>query len=279
MLVTEGFDAGAIWHYGDPLREQRLLLDRSQEQIPAHFPRFTVSGAQRLARLHALTTQDFTTLKPGEFIAAYVLNKCGHIVGVLFGVDDGEVFHGATEPGHLDDLLSLLSAPITSGIPAMICSSETEPNVADAAGLWASEAQRIAAGRPRIFLDTDATTIPNEVAMPVGDRLGSCVQLRKDPYVGQDAVVKAYQRGELSRRLTRLLLDGSADRLPAVAADVLHQGQVVGRMGSSAIHYELGSIGLALLACELAVDAILEVEGIAASQQVIVSSAGERSVS
>jgi hypothetical protein len=41
-------------------------------------------------------------------------------------------------------------------------------------------------------------------------------------------------------------------------------------MGTSAIHYELGPIGLALLKRNTPVDAPLSVEGIAASQEVVV---------
>ena len=46
--------------------------------------------------------------------------------------------------------------------------------------------------------------------------------------------------------------------------------KVVGRMGTSAIHYELGPIGLALLKRNTPLDAPLTVAGIAASQEVVV---------
>ena len=59
-------------------------------------------------------------------------------------------------------------------------------------------------------------------------------------------------------------------RLPEVGADVMSGEKVVGRMGTSAIHYELGPIGLALLKRNTPVDAPLSVEGIAASQEVVV---------
>ncbi|HBY23234.1 MAG TPA: folate-binding protein YgfZ, partial [Propionibacteriaceae bacterium] len=50
------------------------------------------------------------------------------------------------------------------------------------------------------------------------------------------------------------------DALPAVGAPVLVGDKVVGRMGSSSRHYELGPIGLALVKRNLPTDAPLTVD-------------------
>ncbi len=138
------------------------------------------------------------------------------------------------------------------------------------AGTWALEALRIASGTPRAFLDTDERTIPNELANPDADRLGPAVHLRKGCYPGQETVARVYNLGRPPRRLTLLHLDGSAERLPAVGADVLVDGRPVGRMGTSQRHHELGPIGLALLKRTVPTDAELVTDGIAAAQEVLV---------
>jgi len=129
---------------------------------------------------------------------------------------------------------------------------------------------RIAAGRARAFVDTDEKTIPNEGAAPEGERLGDAVHLAKGCYRGQETVARVHTLGRPPRRLTLLHLDGSEERLPAVGAEVVAGGRPVGRMGSSAIHHELGPIGLALLKRNTPVGAALAVDGVAASQEVVV---------
>ena len=132
------------------------------------------------------------------------------------------------------------------------------------------EAVRIASGTPRIFLDTDEKTIPNELANPEADLLGPAVHLHKGCYPGQETVARVYNLGRPPRRLTQLLLDGSVDRLPERGADVLLDGVAVGRMGTSERHYELGPIGLALLKRGTPIDAELLVDGIPAAQEILV---------
>lgn len=289
VLNESGPDAGAVWHYGDPLREQRLLEAGKASAGLSHRPVFTVSGPDRLTWLHAITSQSFENLAPGETVTAFVLDPQGHVEHVLGGVDDGEAFWAHTEPGRLEPLLAWLrrmvfasrveiedrsgshAVVIADGGARVVPRTELEDRLGERrAGTWAVEALRIAAGQPRVFLDTDARTIPNEIAVPEGDRLGAAVHLKKGCYRGQETVARVHTLGRPPRRLTLLHLDGSVERLPEVGADVLAGDKVVGRMGTSAIHYELGPIGLALLKRNTRVDAPLTVDGIAASQEVVV---------
>ena len=288
VLNDSGPDAGVPWHYGDPLREQRWLAAGEATVDLSHRPVFTVSGPDRLAWLHALTSQRFEGLAPGVPTTAFVLDPNGRIEHVLSGVDDGEVFWAHTEPGHLDALLEWLGrmvfasrveladrsashALVIAGGPQVVARRDLESVLGDRrAGTWAAEALRIAAGQPRIFLDTDEKTIPNEVAVPVADRLGAAVHLEKGCYRGQETVARVHTLGRPPRRLTLLHLDGSEERLPEVGAGVLAGERVAGRMGTSAIHHELGPIGLALLKRSTEVDAALSAAGVAASQEVVV---------
>jgi folate-binding protein YgfZ len=135
------------------------------------------------------------------------------------------------------------------------------------AGMWAYEALRIAAGRPRFGLDTDHRTLPHEAGW-----IETAVHLSKGCYRGQETVARVHNLGHPPRRLVLLHLDGSEDRLPGHGAQVQREdGTAVGFVGSAARHYELGPIALALIKRGVPVDAPLSADGIPAAQEVIVS--------
>src|ERR1700689_2179718 len=134
------------------------------------------------------------------------------------------------------------------------------------AGIWAYEALRIAAHRPRFGLDTDHRTIPHEVGW-----IDGAVHLNKGCYRGQETVARVHNLGHPPRRLVFLHLDGSEDRLPAHGDPVVAGGAEVGFVGSAARHYELGPIALALVKRTVPVDATLLAAGLPAAQEVIVA--------
>ena len=84
-----------------------------------------------------------------------------------------------------------------------------------ACGFWAFEALRIARGEPRLGLDTDHRTIPNEAGW-----IGPAVHLDKGCYRGQETVARVHTLGRPPRRLTLLHLDGSENLLPAVGTEL-----------------------------------------------------------
>jgi tRNA-modifying protein YgfZ len=134
------------------------------------------------------------------------------------------------------------------------------------AGMWAHEALRIAAGRPRFGLDTDHRTIPHEVGW-----LETAVHLNKGCYRGQETVARVHNLGRPPRRLVLLHLDGSEERLPRHGDLVLLDEAQVGFVGSAARHYELGPIALALVKRTTPVTAVLAADGVPAAQEVLVS--------
>ncbi|MFV0453042.1 MAG: YgfZ/GcvT domain-containing protein [Propioniciclava sp.] len=289
VLNETGPDAGLPWHYGDPLREQRRLAAGEARVDLSNRPVIAISGADRLSWLHALTSQHLERLSPGQSTAAFILDPNGRIEHVLAGVDDGETFWAHTEPGHGEALLAWLDrmrfaarvvvadrsashAVIGSGEQVWLVPREDlDAELGEVrAGTWAAEALRIAAGRPRIFLDTDEKTIPNEVASPDGDLLGSAVHLQKGCYRGQETVARVHTLGRPPRRLTLLHLDGSPEHLPEVGTPVEREGRTVGRLGTTAIHHELGPIGLALVKRNVALEASLIAGGVPASQEPVV---------
>ncbi|MGH8888421.1 MAG: YgfZ/GcvT domain-containing protein [Acidothermaceae bacterium] len=111
------------------------------------------------------------------------------------------------------------------------------------AGVLALEALRIEAGRPRFGVDTDDRTIPHEMGW-----IGGAVQLNKGCYRGQETVAHVANLGRPPRRLIRLHLDGSVrESLPAAGTAIQSDGVTIGRLTSSAYHYELGPIALGVV--------------------------------
>jgi folate-binding protein YgfZ len=120
-----------------------------------------------------------------------------------------------------------------------------------------------------VGLDNDHRTIPNELGLIAADS-SRAVHLSKGCYRGQETVARVYNLGRPPRRLTLLHLDGSAEHLPGHGAEVSVDGRVVGVVGSSARHHELGPIALALVKRNVPPDAPLVVQDVAAAQEPVV---------
>ncbi|MEU2698644.1 MULTISPECIES: CAF17-like 4Fe-4S cluster assembly/insertion protein YgfZ [Micromonospora] len=95
-------------HYGDPMREQRLLatgvglVDRSHRGVVA------VPGEERIGWLHTLTSQHLAALAPWQGTELLVLSPHGHVEQHAMVADDGETTWLDTEPGMTEGLLSYL---------------------------------------------------------------------------------------------------------------------------------------------------------------------------
>ncbi|WP_245207678.1 YgfZ/GcvT domain-containing protein [Rothia nasimurium] len=113
---------------------------------------------------------------------------------------------------------------------------------AQLAGVWAAEALRIEAWRPRVGVDSDEKTIPHEL-----DLLRTAVHLEKGCYKGQETVARVHNLGHPPRRLTFLDLDGSEHTLLAAGSAVMNGEKKVGTVTSVALHHEAGPIALAVL--------------------------------
>jgi folate-binding protein YgfZ len=120
------------------------------------------------------------------------------------------------------------------------------------AGSLAFAALRVAALRPRLGADTDDRTIPHEVGW-----IGSAVHLTKGCYRGQETVARVANLGRPPRRLVLLHLDAGDERLPVPGDPVLRDGRPVGRVGTVALHHELGPVALALVKRSTPTDAEL----------------------
>ena len=296
VFVEEGLDKGAIWHFGEVAKEQRALAEGKAWADLAHRAVISIAGEDRLMWLHSLTTQHLEKLAPGEWKEALILDPQGHVEQQLFLVDDGATtfIHLDTEkaPALLDYLnkmkfmlrvdvkdvsneYAILRAPgktdAVGGPFALVPRSELAAttqafNSANLqVGMWALEAERIASGRARIGLDSDYKSIPNELGL-----LNKAVHMNKGCYRGQETVAKVFNLGHPPRRLVLLHLDGSAVDIPSHGDPVVYEGKEIGFVGSVARHYELGPIALAVIKRMTPADAVLEVKGIPANQEILV---------
>ncbi len=293
VIVEEGLDKGAIWHFGEPNQEQRALAAGTAWADLSHRAVITVTGEDRLKWLHDLTTQYLSNLAPGEWTSALILDPQGHVEEQLFLVDDGSTTWIHTEKERAAGLVAYLEkmkfmlrvdvkdvssefavlrapgTPDSLGGPYAIVPRAELKETTDAfasahsqVGTWALEAERIAAGRARLLLDTDHKAIPNEIGA-----LNNSVHMNKGCYRGQETVAKVFNLGQPPRRLTLLHLDGSMVAMPGHGAEIELDGKVVGTIGSIARHYELGPIALALIKRNVPLDATLICEGVTAAQE------------
>ncbi len=317
-VAGEGVDAPVAAHYGDPMREQRLLSEGLAVVDLSHRGVVTVSGPDRLSWLNSMTTQALLDLPARTSTESLVLSPHGHIEHDLHVVDDGETTWLTVEPGTAVELvgwlermrfmlrvevadrsgdLAVLGEPFAAeGAPGepvtwadpwpgdpdptpvgragrstaygpvrghpgagrhwrevLVPRDRLEAAVGDRplAGMWAAEALRVAAWRPRLGFETDHRTLVQEV-----DWLRTAVHLQKGCYRGQEAVARVHNLGQPPRRLVFLHLDGSGHVLPEHGAPLTpaEGGRVVGRVTSVARHFEAGPIALALVKRSTPVD-------------------------
>ncbi len=109
-VAGEGVDAEVAAHYGDPLREQRLLVEGMAAVDLSHRGVLTIAGPDRLTWLHSITTQLLTGLAPRTSAETLVLSPKGHIEHDLHLVDDGETTWVTVEPGTAPALKSWLDS-------------------------------------------------------------------------------------------------------------------------------------------------------------------------
>ena len=289
-VAGNGVDAPVAAHYGSFNAEQRTLESGEGFVDLSHRDVLRIEGPDRLTWLHALTTQYFLDLAPKVWTDALVLSPQGHVEHAFSGYDDGEAFVAHTEPGAAAALLEFLErmkfmtrvelSEVTDDLAVTWRASSTGTTyelvpreqltayaaaAGPACGTWAFEALRIARGGPRLLIDTDTRTIPNEVGW-----VGPAVHLDKGCYRGQETVARVHTLGRPPRRLVLLHLDGTENRLPEQGAELRNGEKVVGFVGSSARHHELGPIALAMVKRNVPVDANLEVDSMPAAQEVVV---------
>ncbi len=312
LAPDPGPDAGAIWHYGDPLGEQRAAETDAVSVDRSHRAVLTLTGRDRRTWLHNISTQHVSELPEGTSTQNLSLDGQGRVEDHWIQTELGGTTYLDTEPWRGEPLLQYLRkmvfwSEVTPGTADMAVLSLLGPRLADqavldvlgldalpaeliavpvagggfvrrmpgapsgqieldllvprsesadwqnrlaragvrSAGVWAYEAHRVTALRPRLGVDTDERTIPHEVGWIGGPGEGA-VHLNKGCYRGQETVARVHNLGRPPRMLVLLHLDGSVER-PSTGDAVLTGGRAVGRLGTVVDHVDLGPVALALL--------------------------------
>ncbi|MCK0110776.1 folate-binding protein [Ornithinimicrobium sp. F0845] len=324
-VAASGADDGVAAHFGDPHREQRLLVEGLSVVDLSHRAVLTVTGPDRLSWLHSLTSQALTDLAPRTSTESLILTPKGHIEHALHVIDDGDTTWLVTEretapaaQAWLDSMRFMLRVEVADrtedfavvgepvareaaegehlawvdhwpgpiGDTALYGPAEGHPGAnrpwrevlvprgeltayvgeRPLSGVWAAEALRVAAWRPRAGAETDHRTIAHEL-----DWLRTAVHLHKGCYRGQETIARVHNLGRPPRRLVFLHLDGSGHTLPE-PGDELHLGdKTVGRITTVARHYEDGPIALAVVKRNTDPEAVLTSGPTSAAQTVIVT--------
>ncbi len=120
-------DAGALWHFGDPLGEQRaaeqgaVVVDRSHRAV------ITLTGADRRSWLHSISSQHVSELPDGAVTENLSLDGQGRVEDHWIQTELGGVTYLDTEPWRGEPLLAYLSK--------MVFWSDVAPAAADYAVL------------------------------------------------------------------------------------------------------------------------------------------------
>ena len=291
-------DESIAWHFGDPHREQRLLVEGVGIVDISNRGVVTVTGPDRLTWLHTLTTQHLENLQPNESALVLILSPHGHVEHELHLVDDGETSWLIVEPGTADSLENylksmqfMLRVEITNVTSQFAVVWEPIAAVDALHPTWLVPepfAGRGLIGReviiPRADLNSRLEEAPAQsgswalealrvaATMPrMGAEtdhktlphevgwIGSAVHLQKGCYRGQETVARVQNLGKPPRRLVLLHLDGSAEILPGHGARVFAEDKEVGWVGTGARHYELGPVATAIVKRNVPIEAILTI--------------------
>jgi folate-binding protein YgfZ len=188
-----------------------------------------VSGPDTWTFLQSLLSQDVEGLDDGERRVALLLTPQGK-VQVLLGVRrDGADALLDTDAGWGSVLVQGLERfRIRTAVEIEL---EVEGDAPDPT----EEAERIAAGVPRMGVDLDDSVIPQEAELEV-----DAVSFTKGCFVGQELVCRIDSRGHVNRFLRRLEFAGA--EAPAPGAVILAGDREVGTITSAAAGHALGFV-------------------------------------
>jgi folate-binding protein YgfZ len=295
-------------HFGNPLGEQRQLLQSQAAVHRVDQQVLLLAGEDALSWLHSITSQNIKNLKPGDSTETLVLTPNGHIEHQIKVIAfDGGLYlivNREKAPALLQWLtqmrfrskvsISETDLEVWGGFGNLALSdlvwvdgfdSEPKGSVRYAAEVASFpyreyllpsgqkpaliEAGMLAFEALRIAAGRPEITDVDERSLPHEfDWLASSVHLTKGCYRGQETVAKVHNLGHPPRRLIILNLE-VGDTVANPGEEIFYQGKLVGKVLAGALHYEAGSLALGLVNRNTPyLD--LQVCGMTASQRVLV---------
>lgn len=101
-------DAGAVWHYGDPLGEQRAAAEDAVVVDRSHRVVLTLTGKDRQSWLHSISTQHVSALPDGAVTENLSLDLQGRVEDHWLQTELGATTYLDTESWRGEPLLSYL---------------------------------------------------------------------------------------------------------------------------------------------------------------------------
>jgi tRNA-modifying protein YgfZ len=189
---AESPDAGAVWHFGNPLGEQRAALTDAVAVDRSHRAVLTLSGAERASWLHNISSQHVADLLDGETVQNLSLDGQGRVEDHWIQTELNGITYLDTERWRGEPLLDYLRK--------MVFWADVAPASADL-GVLSLLGPRLAEAAVLDALGIDA--LPESVATPL--KAGGFVRRMPvdsgGPSISLDAVVP---RGQLSALRERL---------------------------------------------------------------------------
>jgi len=209
-------------------RDDYARLRDTGDWVPPGLATVTVAGPDAGSYLQGQLSQDVAGLAVGAGGWSLLLEpsgKLGSWVHVRRAADDRFVL--GVEAVAVESVLARLHR-FKLRTDATITSTDVEPGTAGPA--FDDDAARIEAGVPRAGAEITDDVIPAELGQWLIDR---SVSFTKGCYTGQELVARIDSRGgNVPRQLRGLLVVG--DQVPAVGAEIVVDGTVVGTVTSAA---------------------------------------------
>ncbi len=240
-----GPDAGAIWHYGDPLGEQRaaetdgVVIDRS------HRCALTLAGGDRQTWLHSISTQHVSELLDGASTQNLSLDGQGRVEDHWIQTELGGITYLDTEPWR--------GGPLLDYLRKMVFWSDVTVGPADLAVL-SLLGPRLA--EPPVLEALGIPALPAEMtAVPLAGGFVRRMTGARDGQLDLDVVIDRRESADLQRRLTHAGLRPAgvwtyeAHRVAAVRPrlgvdtdqrTIPHEVGWIGGPGQAAVHLDKG---------------------------------------
>jgi tRNA-modifying protein YgfZ len=193
-----GPDAGAAWHYGDPLGEQRAATEAAVVVDRSHRSVLSLTGGDRKKWLHDISTQHVSDLPDGAVTQNLSLDGQGRVEDHWMQAELGDVTYLDTEPWRGEPLLAYLRK--------MVFWSDVTVEPADLAVLsllgprLADEPVLDALGLDSLPAEATAVASPASGRYPQPD--GAFVRRIASPDIELDLVVPRAQAADWLDRLT-----------------------------------------------------------------------------
>lgn len=247
-------DVGAVWHFGDPLGEQRaaqqsaIVVDRSHRSV------ITLTGGDRRSWLHSICTQHVADLGDGACTENLSLDGQGRVEDQWQQTELAEVTYLDTEPWRGEPLLAYLKkmvfwSDVQPAAADLAVLSLIGPHLADAAVLGALGVDALPAESAAVGLPTESAAVGlpdggflRRMPSGAGEVHLDLVVPRSDVEAWLDSLeaagvrragVWAYEAHRVAARLPRLGVDTDDRTIP-------HEVGWIGPPGQGAVHLDKG---------------------------------------